>query len=201
LVITYNPYTQNLSFASLFLQKKLLFTNNSNAGNARAFPRIRETYFQINQKRTGYWNFLGSGITQNWSSGKLSNFEYLMWLNVLSSRSFHDPSQYPIFPWILSDYNSPTIDLHRPEIFRDLSKPLGAIGPERLAELVLHMEDMRQFTTQTYLYSSYCSFPLALFLYLIRLNRLPLYTLTFKVADLIIRIAFSFQFQIVIIQL
>lgn len=30
--------------------------------------------------------------------------------------------QYPVFPWILSDYNSKTLDLGDPSSFRDLSK-------------------------------------------------------------------------------
>lgn len=29
------------------------------------------------------------------------------------------------FPWILSDYTSEELDLSNPEVFRDLSKPIG----------------------------------------------------------------------------
>ena len=34
----------------------------------------------------------------------MSNFEYLMYLNALSGRSFHDVAQYFVFPWILKEY-------------------------------------------------------------------------------------------------
>ena len=66
-----------------------------------------------------------------WLEGKISNFEYLMDLNTTSGRSFNDLTQYPVFPWILADYDSDTLDLTKSETFRDLSKPLGAMSPDR----------------------------------------------------------------------
>jgi hypothetical protein len=36
--------------------------------------------------------------TKKWSAGEMSNFEYLILLNIFSGRSFADPSQYPFFP-------------------------------------------------------------------------------------------------------
>ena len=42
--------------------------------------------------------------------------------------------QYPVFPWILSDYTSSELDLSDPAVFRDLSKPMGAQGAERAEE-------------------------------------------------------------------
>jgi len=86
-----------------------------------------------------------------WQSGLLSNFEYLTYLNSLADRSFNDLTQYPVFPWILNDYTSRTLgtpcqfhphfshrayfglDMRNPKTFRDLSKPIGALNPERLA--------------------------------------------------------------------
>lgn len=41
-------------------------------------------------------------------------------------------SQYPVMPWVLSDYSSPTLDLLDPAAFRDLSRPVGALNPRRL---------------------------------------------------------------------
>ena len=61
----------------------------------------------------------------------MSNFSYLMALNTLAGRSYNDLTQYPVFPWILCDYESETLDLTDPGVYRDLSKPMGAIGPER----------------------------------------------------------------------
>jgi hypothetical protein len=110
------------------------------------------------------------GIIQNWATGRLSNFDYLMWLNNLGSRSFHDPSQYPIFPWVLSDYKSERLDLKNPEVFRDFTKPIGAIGSQRLAELIKLFQDALDFGDRPSLFSSYVSYPLMLLLYLIRME-------------------------------
>ncbi|CAG8706222.1 6076_t:CDS:2, partial [Racocetra fulgida] len=50
--------------------------------------------------------------------------------------SFNDLTQYFVFPWIISDYESETIDLSDPKIYRDLSKPIGALNPARLQQFV-----------------------------------------------------------------
>lgn len=44
-------------------------------------------------------------------------------------------SQYPVYPWVISDYTSSTLDLRNPEIFRDLSQPMGALGSKRAAQV------------------------------------------------------------------
>lgn len=64
-------------------------------------------------------------ITKLWQKGEMSNYEYLLKLNFLSGRSFCDLSQYPVFPWILADYESEELDLNRRDTFRDLSQPIG----------------------------------------------------------------------------
>lgn len=64
--------------------------------------------------------------------GEISNFQYLMHLNTLAGRSYNDLMQYPVFPWILADYDSAQLDLSHPATFRDFSKPMGAQSPERL---------------------------------------------------------------------
>ncbi|KAK7930815.1 hypothetical protein WMY93_007210 [Mugilogobius chulae] len=66
-----------------------------------------------------------------WQRGEISNFEYLMHLNTLAGRTYNDLMQYPVFPWILADYESETLDLVSPASFRDLSKPMGAQTEKR----------------------------------------------------------------------
>jgi hypothetical protein len=36
--------------------------------------------------------------------------EFLLLVNKFSGRSFNDLSQYPIFPWVLTDYKSNILD-------------------------------------------------------------------------------------------
>ena len=53
-------------------------------------------------------NFLSdkNNITQYWVKNLITNYEYLLILNRYSSRSFNDPSQYPVFPWLLNNYKN-----------------------------------------------------------------------------------------------
>lgn len=69
-------------------------------------------------------------VTQQWREGQLSNWEYLTALNLISGRTYQDLMQYPVFPWILSDYESPSLDLNGPENYRNLSKPIAIQHPE-----------------------------------------------------------------------
>lgn len=68
--------------------------------------------------------------------GEISNFQYLMHLNTLAGRSYNDLMQYPVFPWILNDYESDVLDFTNTAIFRDFSKPMGAQCPQRLEQFL-----------------------------------------------------------------
>uniref|UniRef100_A0A8C2J322 Lysosomal trafficking regulator n=1 Tax=Cyprinus carpio TaxID=7962 RepID=A0A8C2J322_CYPCA len=59
-----------------------------------------------------------SALTHLWSSGQITNFEYLTHLNKHAGRSFNDLMQYPVFPFILRDYTSETLDLQDTSIYR-----------------------------------------------------------------------------------
>lgn len=83
---------------------------------------------KIMRMRSQYQNFF------HLQRGEISNFQYLMHLNTLAGRSYNDLMQYPVFPWILADYDSEEMDLNHPSTFRDFSKPMGAQTPERLAQ-------------------------------------------------------------------
>mmetsp|Transcript_5346 Transcript_5346/g.10200 ORF Transcript_5346/g.10200 Transcript_5346/m.10200 type:complete len:1566 (+) Transcript_5346:442-5139(+) len=72
-------------------------------------------------------------LTCAWTDGRISNYDYLLRLNAIAGRSFHDPGNYPVMPWVLSNYTSLSVpDLCDERNFRDLSKPMGALCPKRL---------------------------------------------------------------------
>ncbi|XP_025205562.1 neurobeachin isoform X5 [Melanaphis sacchari] len=74
-----------------------------------------------------------SNMTQKWQRREISNFEYLMFLNTIAGRTYNDLNQYPVFPWVLTNYESTEMDLGLPSNYRDLSKPIGALNPSRKA--------------------------------------------------------------------
>jgi hypothetical protein len=83
-------------------------------------------------------------LTQKWQNREISNLAYLMHLNTLAGRSYNDLTQYPIFPWILSNYYDDEIDLEDPDNFRDLSLPMGGQGSgraEQFSERFLSWDD------------------------------------------------------------
>lgn len=113
--------------------------------------------------------FKANSQTDKWVKGEISNFQYLMHLNMMSGRSFNDLSQYPFLPWVFSDYTSDTLDLSDPDIYRNFEKPIGALGDERLKELLQRMPQLAQFE-EPYLYGSSHICMLTACLYLIRLE-------------------------------
>lgn len=60
----------------------------------------------------------------------------------LADRTFQDLTQYPIFPWIISDYTSSELNLDDPKCYRDLTKPIGALNAERLKRLKERCDEM-----------------------------------------------------------
>ena len=107
-----------------------------------------------------------------WQAGELSNFDYLQRLNSLAGRTYNDLNQYPVFPWVLSDYTSPTLDLSDPNVYRDLSKPMGAQRADRAQEIVARYEHLKQLddedTPPPFHYGSHYSSAAIVLFYLTR---------------------------------
>ncbi|KAI0217873.1 Protein FAN [Lamellibrachia satsuma] len=104
-------------------------------------------------------------MTLKWQSGLVSNYDYLTYLNSLADRSINDLTQYPVFPWVLADYISTHLDLSNPASFRDLSKPIGALNPDRLDKLLTRYREMPE---PRFLYGSHYSSPGYVLFYLAR---------------------------------
>lgn len=115
--------------------------------------------------------FKKSRLTELWKKRKVSNFEYIMELNKMAGRTFNDIMQYPVFPWILADYTSDSIDLGDSRVYRDLTKPIGALNPNRLAQLLERYNEFADFglpEQERFLYGSHYSSPGVVIHYLIR---------------------------------
>ncbi|PPR99207.1 hypothetical protein GOBAR_AA21446 [Gossypium barbadense] len=69
-------------------------------------------------------------FSKRWQSGEISNFQYLMHLNTLAGRGYSDLTQYPVFQWVLANYESENLDLSDPKTFPKLEKPMGSQTPE-----------------------------------------------------------------------
>lgn len=105
-------------------------------------------------------------ITALWQSGLLSNFHYLDFLNCAAGRSQNDFSQYPVFPWVLKDYSSDSLDLSDPSVYRDLTRPIGALNQKRLDYFKERMCGME--ADEEFLYGTHYSTPAYVIYWLLR---------------------------------
>ncbi|KAK9002310.1 hypothetical protein V6N11_024994 [Hibiscus sabdariffa] len=109
-------------------------------------------------------------LMERWARWEISNFEYLMQLNTLAGRSYNDITQYPVFPWILSDCSSERLDLADPSVYRDLSKPIGALNPDRLNIFQERYANFNDPVTPKFHYDSHYSSAGSVLYYLVRIE-------------------------------
>ena len=79
--------------------------------------------------------------TKLWQEGSIDNFTYICILNRFGCRSLADYTQYYVFPWVVGDYNSSSLENAPIESFRDLHLPMGQIGRERAPRFDMVFED------------------------------------------------------------
>ncbi|XP_059617028.1 protein FAN-like [Phlebotomus argentipes] len=127
----------------------------------------REAFYEATkrQKEFTYTDPEPESMILKWQNGLISNYDYLLYLNSLADRTFQDLTQYPVFPWVISDYKSDHLDLTNPKTFRDLKKPIGALNPERLERLLERFDEMAD---PKFLYGSHYSTPGFVLFYLVR---------------------------------
>jgi hypothetical protein len=125
--------------------------------------------YNIDTKR---FNALIGKLVEDWANWKLSNFDFLLQMNIMAGRSFLDLTQYPVFPWVIKDYKTENLVLslvnynNQSYYIRDLSKPIGTVGSEDRIELYkttynesVNDSDMTDATDGNYFYSSHYSNP------------------------------------------
>ena len=133
---------------------------------------------------------------ESWKKWKISNFEFLMWLNIFSNRSYDDISQYPVFPWLLTDYDDPLkIEIDKKSLmvenksldltdladykYRDLSLPMGMLeisddSKNRKENFILKYQELKEEAQEfdgqkPHFYGSNYSNPIYICNYMIRI--------------------------------
>uniref|UniRef100_A0A3Q3MW59 Neurobeachin n=1 Tax=Labrus bergylta TaxID=56723 RepID=A0A3Q3MW59_9LABR len=124
--------------------------------------------------------FKASNMTQRWQRREISNFEYLMFLNTISGRTFNDLNQYPVFPWVITNYDSEELDLTLPSNFRDLSKPIGALNPKRAAFFSDRYESWEDDQVPKFHYGTHYSTSSFTLMWLLRMEPFTTFFLNFQ---------------------
>lgn len=106
-------------------------------------------------------------VVHEWQKGMISNYDYILAINSAAGRSFHDLSRYPVFPWVIADFESEKLDLTKEATFRDLSKPVGALNKERLEYFQTRLKGMQDME-EAFLYGTHYSAPGYVLYYLVR---------------------------------
>ena len=119
-----------IGYFSIIINDMKESNNKNNKDNEIGF--INNMNFSgINKLESKKNIFKLSKIIKIWKNWEISNFEFLMTLNILSNRSYLDISQYPVFPWILENYEDPLIKDSldtkdtKDYYYRNLSLPMG----------------------------------------------------------------------------
>lgn len=96
--------------------EKIKNKNNKNNPNIYDFILVKDPikYFEDNK------------FFFKWKKSEISTYQYLLYINKFSSRSFNDINQYPIFPWIFLESS---LGSHKDENklpkFRELAFPIS----------------------------------------------------------------------------
>ncbi|KAG6836952.1 hypothetical protein H0H93_000593 [Arthromyces matolae] len=106
---------------------------------------------------------------RKWQAREISNFTYISILNQLSGRTPSDATQYPVFPWVIQDYTSQSLDLHSPETYRDLTKPMGALTPARREAAQTKYSNLESVGEKPFHYGTHFSSSMIVCHFLIRL--------------------------------
>lgn len=156
-------------------------------GRQQGRPRKEDELLSFNypfseSRPTGADILRRSSLTQLWKLRKISNFDYLMHLNALAGRTYKDLTQYPVFPWVLSNYESETLDLNDPNNYRDLSKPMGAQDEKRLKMYIERYQSLDEDATmKKFHYGTHYSAAGTVLFFLIRIE--PFTTLSILLQD------------------
>ncbi|XP_024965480.1 protein SPIRRIG-like isoform X1 [Cynara cardunculus var. scolymus] len=120
-------------------------------------------------KQESTFKIMAKSFSKRWQNGEISNFQYLMHLNTLAGRGYSDLTQYPVFPWILSDYENENLDFTKPETFRRLDKPMGCQTIEGEQEFRKRYDSWDDPEIPKFHYGSHYSSAGIVLFYLIRL--------------------------------
>ncbi|KAH0510766.1 Lipopolysaccharide-responsive and beige-like anchor protein [Microtus ochrogaster] len=95
-------------------------------------------------------------------------------------RGYNDLNQYPVFPWVITNYESEELDLTLPSNFRDLSKPVGALNPKRAAFFAERFESWEDDQVPKFHYGTHYSTASFVLAWLLRIEPFTTYFLNLQ---------------------
>ena len=120
------------AFYSALARLKLKNTEQSLPGKFNFFAELQVVCGGVHQTVSSETLVQDLRLSDRWVRREITTYEYLYYLNVLSGRTFCEPYQYPVYPWLIQNCNSTEIDLNDRTIYRDLTRPAAALSQSKL---------------------------------------------------------------------
>ncbi|CCW68241.1 unnamed protein product [Phytomonas sp. Hart1] len=121
-----------------------------------------------------------AAITKLWVNHGMSNFDYLSALNDAASRTVADVGQYPVMPWVLREYQKDTIQVSDRGIYRDLSKPVGALNILKAEKLRRRYTEWLSESELPFHHGTHYSSAAVVYYYLIRLQPFTVRSISYQ---------------------
>ena len=127
---------------------------------------INEASISNNMNKEIYENSIMNlkSIYEKWKNWEISTIRLLMLVNIYANRSYNDINQYPVFPWIIIDYQSNELpkDINSKEVLRPLDTPMGMLtinseAEQRMKEYINNWETSRDNDDRKDEFDRYCS--------------------------------------------
>ena len=138
---------------SLLKSENMIFMMNSNLFIENTKKNKKSNFYKniFNNKKIKYSLATIMDISEiieksyeKWTNGHLDTFSYIMILNTISGRTYNDIAQYPVYPWVLSNYHSKELDLNDSVSYRDFLYPIFAQDSETRENLKLKYESFEE---------------------------------------------------------
>ena len=130
---------------------------------------LKKFSFNINNNKEDIKSLL-----ELFNKGKINNYDYLLFLNKYSTRTYNDLTQYPIFPWIIFDYTkyddifNELLNNNEISYLRDMNYPVAAQTEEKRKEIIgKYLMEKNKFSSH---YGNNYSNSAYIFYYLMRIN-------------------------------
>ena len=105
-----------------------IYIDNNKFYNKIGFINLNSKFNNMNKKiyEKNYMNL--KNIYENWKKWDISTIRLLMIINIYANRSYNDINQYPVFPWIIIDYQSQKFPkINSDKLMRPLDTPMGML--------------------------------------------------------------------------
>lgn len=181
LVLKRDYLNADVAFEIFLKNRKSYFFIFSKSDRTIFFNALKKSNVSGLQLSTNAKFFEELGIQRKWKRGKMTDYQYLYWVNMFSGRSFNNISQYPVFPWVIANNYSDSIDLNDEKNYRDLKKSICGLNQERFETLMNLYNEVKDEMKLSCLLRFHFSTPAYVIHYLIRTE--PFTTLHIELQD------------------